>query len=191
MIRTKINDTLGLANSYLKMGKVYNYLKDNEQAEDWFFKGMSIALEVGNYKQLASGFNHRGLNILEQGDTVNAIQYLQNSLKFARNLKAKALTMQLLDTLSHITAQTNQFELAYYYMIEKENILKHTPDDEQDIKLLIETNPSKDYIEKNKSLIHILLSAIIVFLTIYIFVLHKRIRKIFSLLKIRLNENKR
>jgi len=189
MIRTKINDMLGLANSYLKMGEVYNYLKDNEQAEDWFFKGMSIALEVRNYKQLASGFNHRGLNILEQGDTVSAIQYMQNSLEFARNLKA--LTMQLLDTLSHITAQTNQFELAYYYMIEKENILKHTPDDEQDIELLIETNPSKDDIEKNKSLIHILLSAIIVFLTIYIIVLHKRIRKIFSLLKIRINENKR
>jgi len=192
-IRTQIGDKLGLGSSYLKMGEVYNYLKNNEEAEKWFFKGMTLALETGNYRQLASGFNHRGLNLLEQGDTAIALQYLQNSLEFARNLKANALIIQLLDTLSFIAARTGQFELAYYYMVEKENTVNQSTEvySEQDISLLSESRLSQESKEYNTLILYVFLIAIIAFLIIYVFVLHKRIRKIFLLLKTTINEAKR
>lgn len=130
-IRLKHNDMKGLAYSYVTMGIVHQAQHSYLDAEQWFFRGMNLALEIGDYRLLSTGFYDQAMFYLEIQDTTNAIMYFQNSLEFAREMQYKELTVEILTTLIDLSVKSTDFESAFKYqseLISLENSIDTIPE---------------------------------------------------------------
>jgi tetratricopeptide (TPR) repeat protein len=126
----RINDQNNLAFAIGIQADVYRSMDSIDMAEEVFFKAMNLAMETGNYLQLANGFYRQALFYLSVTDTLQAIQSFQNSLEFSRELEYMVMVRSTLTFLTELYEGLGMTESAFHYLRELHS-LDH-PDDLSD-----------------------------------------------------------
>jgi len=125
---TEYNDETGLSNAILVKARILQSVGSTGEADSLFYVAMNMAMEQGNYRHLAEGFEAQGEFYLELKDTVQAIQLFQNSLEFARDMQYKILMIDVLQRLVSLFESGGDYEPAYHYLKELHAIALEMPE---------------------------------------------------------------
>jgi tetratricopeptide (TPR) repeat protein len=123
----RINDQNNLAFAFGIQADVYRSMDSIEKAEQVFFHAMNLAMETGNYLQLANGFYRQALFYLSVADTLQAIESFQNSLEFSRELEYMVMVSSTLTYLIELYEGLGMTESAFHYLRELHSL--DYPDD--------------------------------------------------------------
>ncbi len=115
-IREKIQDTWGLANSFLYIGQIYWSQKDYVLAENYFQKSLEMSQQINDQYGLCVATLHKGNLQLEQNHSKKALVLYLQSLKIAENAQLKPQIKECCEKLAQTFTTLKQFEDAYQYL---------------------------------------------------------------------------
>jgi tetratricopeptide (TPR) repeat protein len=99
------------------MGTSFSLRGDNIRGIDYFTRGLKIAEEINNYKDMANNLNNIGVIYAEQGNNKKAMEYYQRSLELSEKFNKKTAMAFALGNLGSIYKNLGQYDKA----IEAEN----------------------------------------------------------------------
>ncbi len=149
-IRLRAGDNLDLVNSYNNMGGLWTAKKEYKKAEESYLTALKLAKEMGSLSTMKSTYSGLAEVYDSLGDFKNAFEYLR-------------LFQQLNDSLSEINSTKDLMVLEYKYLQEKK-------DKEDEIRELASA--------KQRKIIYIFLSTILLIVSGFSLFLFNRIRVI-------------
>ncbi|MCB0805759.1 MAG: hypothetical protein KDC05_08155 [Bacteroidales bacterium] len=110
------NDSASAA-IYNNMAISYKSLSEDSLAMTYYFRAAAINASMDNYLWLTSNYFNIGYDYLDMGDTVNGIQYLNQSFDLAREHGFDRMLPYIFGTYGNFYLQNNNFKQARMYAL--------------------------------------------------------------------------
>ena len=118
-IYDEIGNKSGIATNFGNIGDLYQTLSDYPKALEYQYKALKINEEIGSKVNIATNLCNIGVVFASKDSTlynsINAEEYLQNSLTLSKEIGAKDIIKVVLDTLHTLRLNERQFEKALEY----------------------------------------------------------------------------
>ncbi|MEM6320733.1 MAG: sensor histidine kinase, partial [Bacteroidota bacterium] len=98
----RYNDTLGLGDSYVRLGTIAQYYGDYSEAKELFLKALKIREKTKKVIPIASIYNNLGLCLASQNNLEEAKKYYNLGLKLLSNYNAVRLKGLLYNNLGDV-----------------------------------------------------------------------------------------
>jgi adenylate cyclase len=146
-VRMQINDKQGIAYTQKNLGNVYIHLGKPEEAKAAFVKSLTAFEELSDKKGISVVTNLYGASLLNEGDFINGENYLERSLRVARELNFPADIRNAAGNLQQLYRKKNRWKdalMMYDLFIQ----MRDTIGNNENIKAALKTQAKYEYEKK-------------------------------------------
>lgn len=108
-------DSLGLADSYNRVGQVYYETQYYTQAINWYGRALVLQKSLRSLRDVRQSLHNIGLAYRKQGNSRQAVNYYQQALPVARELKDSALIATTINDLGMAYLEGKNYPQAITY----------------------------------------------------------------------------
>jgi two-component sensor histidine kinase len=118
----KIDDEIGIAQSYNNIANVYCKLKGLDSAQYYYEKSLALKKAIGDRNGQASTLNNLGEVMFARNNLIAAEKYYQESLLIKKEQSNKAGQVVTLNNLAQLALTNRKYQLAEQYLSESAKI---------------------------------------------------------------------